>query len=395
MRKNSTLLILALVMVVNALSYGIIIPLLYPYAQRFGIDPLGLSLMFASFSLAQFLATPVLGRLSDRWGRKPVLLLCLLGTAGSLALFASAQSAFMLFIARILDGITGGNISVAQAVIADSTEGKDRAKGFGVLGAAFGFGFLAGPAIGGLLSQYGLTTPFWFAAALALAGTILGQLVMTETLSEKSRVAAEGEPLFNFHHIVQALFKPSIGTVLMLSFLATLSINVFIIGFQSFTTDILKMSPTGVGLLFAMFGLVNIIMQMVGIRWLLEKFPSKKQILFGSFLISAGVLFVAPLAHTAVLFAIILLIHMIASSPQNPMITALLSERTKEEDQGGLLGINQSYVSLGQIFGPIAGGAVAKSINVPSVFILSAILFAACAVAIQIIMRKPQTKFDL
>lgn len=147
-------------MLVNALSYGTIIPLMYPYSARFGINALGLSLLFACFSLAQLIATPIIGRLSDKYGRKPLLLLCLGGTGLSLALFASAQNVAMLFVARILDGITGGNNSVAQAAIADSSTGKDRAQAFGLLGASYGFGFLLEPALGGVLSEISLSTPF-------------------------------------------------------------------------------------------------------------------------------------------------------------------------------------------------------------------------------------------
>jgi len=165
--QKRVMLVLGLVMLVNALSYGMFIPLQYPYASRFGITPVGLSIMLALFSASQFIATPIIGRLSDRFGRKPLLLISLLGTSLSLAFFALAQTAWMLFAARILDGITGGNNSVAQAVIADTTTGRDRAKSFGLLGALFGVGFLLGPALGGLLSRISLTAPF-FSASLTL-----------------------------------------------------------------------------------------------------------------------------------------------------------------------------------------------------------------------------------
>src|SRR5258708_2905865 len=179
--KNKTLMILMFIMLINALAYGTIIPLLYPYSQRFGIGPAGLGILFASFSLAQFLATPVLGRLSDKYGRKPILLICLLGTSVSLALFASATSIPMLFFARIIDGVTGGNISVAQAVIADSTSGEERAKSFAMLGASFGVGFTFGPALGGLVGSFGLAAPFWLASVLALAGTFLVFIILIQT----------------------------------------------------------------------------------------------------------------------------------------------------------------------------------------------------------------------
>src|SRR5260221_5162841 len=144
-----TLGIISFIAVVNMLGYGIIITIMYAYVARFGINALGIGILFASFSLAQFISTPIIGRLSDRFGRKPLLAYSVLGTAVSFLLMAVAKSASVIFLARTMDGISGGNISVAQAVISDSTEPKERAKWFGILGAAFGFGFVFGPAIGG------------------------------------------------------------------------------------------------------------------------------------------------------------------------------------------------------------------------------------------------------
>lgn len=358
MKNNLTLPLLGLIMLVNALSYGTIIPLLYPYASRFGINPFLLSLLFASFSTAQLLATPIIGRLSDKYGRKPLLLFCLAGTSVSLALFASAQSVPMLFIARILDGITGGNNSVAQASIADSTDGKDRAKAFGLLGAAFGVGLLLGPALGGVLSRISLTAPFWFASSLALIGTILGVFLLPETLPKEKRQSTS-QPLFNFQQMAHALMSPTVGIVLLLSLLTATALNAWIIGFQSFTVDVLKLSPTSIGLLFAAFGLITIVMQAGGIRLLIKKIPDKKTILVGSLILSAiAMLIVLPMS-SFIPFFIAVTIYGIVSAPTMPIITALISERTKAEDQGGILGVNQSYISLGQIIGPLIAGSVA------------------------------------
>ncbi|HCS79334.1 TPA: MFS transporter [Patescibacteria group bacterium] len=379
MKRNPTLIILMVIMLVNALSYGTIIPLLYPYAARFGINPLGLSLLFASFSLAQLLATPIIGRLSDKYGRKPLLLLCLAGTAVSLALFASATSALMLFVSRILDGITGGNISVAQAVLADTTEGKDRAQAFGLLGAAFGFGFLFGPALGGLLSQISLSAPFWFAAALALGGTLAGTFMLKETLDKSKRQPAK-QPFFSLHGLTEALTNPLTGIILVISFLFMTALNAWIIGFQTFSNDILKLPARDIGLMFATFGFISIVIQGWGIRVLLNKFKHKKSILVGSLLFS--ILIVAPtfFIHSFVPFFVLVLLFGITSTPMNPVITGLLSERTKAEDQGGILGINQSIVSFGQIVGPLIAGTIATT-SVNAVFPVAAAIMVAALVA--------------
>lgn len=383
-------------MLVNALSYGTIIPLLYPFAAKFGIDPFGLSLLFASFSLAQFIATPIIGRLSDKYGRKPLLLLCLAGTGVSLALFASATNVAMLFIARILDGITGGNNSVAQAVIADVTTGEDRAKAFGILGASFGFGFLVGPALGGILSGYGLTVPFWFAAGLALIGTLLGVVLLKESLPPEKRGEKDEKlgKLFDLNSLVKALFIPTIGSVLLIGLLVTTALNVWIIGFQTTTVDVLKLSTQSVGLLFAAVGLINIIMQGFGIRVLLQFFHSKKNILSMSLLLSTIVLAVFFAAHSFWVFLLLTIAYSLFSSPQLVMLSGLISERTKAEDQGGILGINQAYTSLGQIIGPLAAGALTK-VDLSLVYVLATVLMGMALALSRLLYLPVKEKLDL
>jgi multidrug resistance protein len=392
--NQAALFVLAFIMLINALAYGTIIPLLYPYAARFGISPFGLSLLFAGFSLAQFVATPILGRLSDRFGRKPVLLFCLFGTSLSLALFASATTVPVLFIARIIDGITGGNISVAQAMIADTTKGNERAKAFAMLGAAFGFGFLAGPALGGIMSQYGLAAPFWFSAFLALIGTILGVVILKETLPAGHRQPSN-KPLFDLAHIVQSLFSPLTGIILLLGFLSSLAQNSFFIGFQLYTNDKLHLSPTQIGLMFGAIGLVNIITQAFGIRLLLNKVPNKKLVVTFS-LLSSGVM-VALLAFHQSLYVFVfnLLVFAVLLSPVVPVVTGLLSERVKGEDQGGILGVNQSYTSLGQILGPLLAGVVAARLSVQSVFVLCAAFLLIGFIATFWLKSTSKQKFDL
>ena len=392
--NNATLWLLAFIMLVNAMAYGVIIPLLYPYAERFGINPVGLSLLFASFSFAQFIATPILGRLSDRFGRKPVLLFCFLGTSISLALFASATSMITLFIARIVDGVTGGNISVAQAMIADSTKGNERAKAFALLSAAFGVGFLVGPTLGGLMSTISITAPFWFSSALALIGTLLGVVILRETLPAHHRQASY-KPLFDFKHLAQALFLPLTGTILAINFISSIAQNAFIIGAQSFTNDVLRMTPTQIGLMFGAIGLINIFTQAIGIRVLLNKVSNRKLIVVVSIFLSSISLMLLAWHQSLWPFLIDLMIFSVVLSPIGPIVTGLLSERVKAEDQGGILGINQSYTSLGQIIGPLMAGLVAARLSIPSIFVMSGAVLMAGFFASLYLKPVPAHKFDL
>lgn len=371
--------ILGLVMLVNALAYGTIIPLLYPYASRFGIDAVGLSFLFSSFSLAQFIATPIIGRLSDRYGRKPLLLICLFGSGLSLVGFALSTTVWQLFVSRIIDGITGGNISVAQAVIADSTKPEERAKAFGVLGASFGFGFLIGPALGAFLSGYGITTPFWFAAILAFIGTAAGAFLLPETLKDSTKKAQKSEPLFRPQALVHALFSADIGIVLFLTLLLVSAMNAWIISFQTFTVDTLRLSTREIGILFSVFGLLSIIMQMAGIRLLLKWFPSKRNVLLGSLVLSTLSMGAFFFARTYIPFLMATILFNITSAPTHPMLAGILSERTKPEDQGAVMGINQAYTSLGQIVGPSLAGIFSANgyplLSIP--FVLMVVALAA------------------
>lgn len=352
------LYIVALVGIVNALSYAVIIPLLYPYAKQFGFDASGSGLLFASFALAQFLATPIIGRLSDLQGRKIWLAISVFGTSVSQLLMAVAWNAPSLLFARILDGITGGNNSVAQAVISDTVEPAGRAKWFGVLGAAFGLGFLVGPAIGGYLSMYSLRAPFFLGALLALLATLLIIFFLTETLPPGGRESS-GKPLFDFKALAAAVFEPYVGQLFLSSFLINVAFSIFILGFQSFTTDILMLSTGQIALLFTIFGFIGLLFQggLVGIA--VRKFKEFPLLCFGIIVTVIGFTMMG-FARDLNAFILASVVVAIGNSFNMPIITSLLSKHVRKEDQGGAMGINQSYISLGTIFGPLLGGQLTE-----------------------------------
>src|SRR5918912_2080197 len=173
--KRSPLVVIFVTVFIDLVGFGIVIPVLPYYVEgtRFNASPRMVGLLFASYSVMQFIFTPVLGRLSDRHGRRPILLISLLGTCAGFLILGTATTLWMLFLGRIIDGISGGNISTAQAYIVDVTTTENRAKGMGLIGAAFGLGFVFGPAIGGILSRWGIHVPFFFAASLCFANAVL------------------------------------------------------------------------------------------------------------------------------------------------------------------------------------------------------------------------------
>ena len=374
--SNKTLVFLVVLMLVNALAYGTIIPLLYPFAERFGIGPVGMSLLFASFSLFQFIATPIMGRLSDQYGRRPLLIISLFGTGVSLIMFGLAQTVWQLFLARIIDGITGGNISVAQAVIADTTKGPERAKAFGMLGASFGFGFLLGPAIGGFLSsQYGLSAPFIFSGVLGIVASIIGFFFLQESLPKAVRVHERKEPLFNISEMVTTLGKPVVGMLILVTLFVSLAFNAFILGSQSITNDVLNLTPLQIGFYFSGTGLLSIIMQAAGVAFLVKTLKTKPKVVITSLMAAGLFSFALFFAHSIVPFVLISFLFFASSAPLMPLLSGLLSESVHPDEQGVVLGINQSYVSLGQIVGPLLAGAVIRYSH-SWVYLMTAVLFA-------------------
>jgi multidrug resistance protein len=370
MKTNKTLWVLVFISVINSMGFGIIVPLLYSYGKKFGVTEQTIGLLTAAFSVAQFFATPVLGSLSDRFGRKPLLAISLLGTCASFIMFGLAGSIWMLFAARILDGITGGNISVAQAMVSDISSPKERAKNFGILGSAFGFGFVIGPAIGGLLSKLGEGVPFFFAAAIAMIGALLSIFLLKET-NDTKKSGADKAHKFTFISLITVVQKPVIGTAIFVGFLLTMAQFTMIIGFQTFTVDVLKINPTQIGLMYAGFGITGILMQLA-VPLIKKAIPSQALILLLSTLVCLGTMILTGLATGLVLFAAAIAVYGLFNGLRNPMLNAIIADHNTDAGKGEVMGVNQSYASIGQTLGPISAGLV-TAISVHSVFFLSSL----------------------
>jgi multidrug resistance protein len=372
MKINKTLWVLLFIAVINSMGFGIIIPLILSYGKKFGVNNEVLGILTASFSIAQFFATPVLGTLSDRLGRKWILAFSLLGSCVSFILFGLANSLLILFIARILDGITGGNISVAQAMVSDMSSEEDRAKNFGLLGSAFGFGYVIGPAVGGLLNELGDQVPFFFAAAMSLIGMALTLFLLRETSSEKTRNENKNNKLFNFGALISVLKIPAIGASVFMGFLLTTAQFAMLIGFQTFSAEKLKLSPIQVGLFYAGFGLSGIIMQLI-IPWVTKMVSSKPWILLVSTLLCAIAMAWCGLAAGLFGFALGIGIYGLFNGLRNPMLNAIIADRMDEKERGLVMGVNQSYASIGQTIGPLLASAAAI-LSLSSIFFISSLL---------------------
>lgn len=387
MKMNRIIWVLVLIAIINSMGFGIIIPLLYPYGKKFGVTEHTIGLLTAAFSIAQFFATPVLGSLSDKWGRKPLLVISLIGTAVSFVMFGFANSIFMLFAARILDGLTGGNISVAQAMISDISSPKERAKNFGILGSAFGFGFVIGPAIGGLLSKFGLKVPFFFAAGIAVIGVLLTLFFLKETNQNKTGRSSAKKSKFSFLSLVTVLKKPVIGTAIFTGFLLTMAQFTMLIGFQTFSVDELKLSPTQIGLFYGGFGISGILMQML-VPAVKKVISSQATILLISTLFCLGMMILAGFATGIVLFAISIGIYGLFNGLRNPMLNAIIADHNEGNEKGEVMGVNQSYASIGQTLGPVTAGLI-TAISIHSIFFLASLyILIALLFSIRLISKE-------
>jgi DHA1 family tetracycline resistance protein-like MFS transporter len=345
------LVIIFLTIFVNLVGFGIIIPLLPFYAQTFGASPFAIGLLFAVFSVAQLVASPVLGGLSDRHGRRPVLIFSLAGTVVSFVMMATAQSLVVLFIARIVDGLSGGNISTARAYVADVTEPKDRARAYGLIGAAFGLGFILGPAMGGLLSKISYTAPIWAAAAITLAATVLAWIWLPETVR---RTSAGSE--MPFRYLGDLLQRPGVRRVLVIDFVYWFSFAIFQTTFALFAARRFGFDAPQTGYLFAGFGVLGAVIQGVFIRPVVRRLGDKPTFIVGLVFAALG-LVGAAFAHSVPLFVVALVPLALGIGFGHPTMASLVSRAGRADEQGRVQGAAGAMESLGRALGPVWGNS--------------------------------------
>lgn len=375
-KNNRNLLIIALIALVNMLGYGIIIPILYAYSKKFGLSDFENGLLFAIFSICQFISTPIIGRMSDKYGRRPLLLISIIGTAISFFLMAVAHNPVLLFLARALDGLTAGNIPVAFAVISDSTKPEDRPRAFGMIGSAFSFGFIFGPAISAFTLGWGAAVPFIIAGVITLIAAMLTYLYLPETNKHMGEVK-KGK-LFDFHKMWHTLFDPNVGTTFLISLVFFLAFSCAIIyGFQPFTLDVLHISAQENAILFTLFGVVGLLSQNLFVGWFSKKVGLKKA--FSHSILVVAISFVIMFfSRTLPLFVVASLILGLFNSVVQTLLPTLLSQEADEKSQGTIMGLNSSYQSIGMIVGPILGGVVASTVSIPMTFVVGALLVLVC-----------------
>jgi len=364
--KRSPLIVIFTTVFIDLVGFGIVIPVLPFYAEgtAFNATPRTVGLLFASYSIMQLIFAPILGSLSDKYGRRPVLLLSIIGTGIGFLILGLANSLLLLFIGRILDGITGGNISTAQAYIADITTKENRAKGMGLIGAAFGLGFIIGPAIGGILSRWGIHVPFFFAASLCFANAILLYFRLPETVTPDHPARNSAARGRSFGDVFSSLRQPKLAFVLIIYFLFIVAFSIMTTSFSLYTMFRFGYDAQHTGYLFAYVGLIAVIIQGGLIGRLVKRFGEMPLVIFGAFCFAISLFavpFVGPAAGGLAGLLIGGGVFSMGNSLAGPALTSLASKSVEAEQQGVVLGVTQSTASLARAVGPFLAAVLINS----------------------------------
>lgn len=346
---------------IDLLGYSLILPLLPYYAETFGASLVVVGLLGTSNALAQLVAAPVIGRLSDRYGRRPLLIFSIAGTVVSFLIFGFANSLIVLFVSRVLDGLLGGNTSLARAYITDVTDEKNRARGLGMIGAAFGLGFIIGPVLGGFLSRFGYNVPAFLAAGLSLLNLIGVIFWLPESLTEERRAAlrkrTRPKPTFSLKALLEALNRPCAGPLLHVILFYNLAFTLFQSNFALFTKTRLGLDAQATSYILTYVGVLSALIQGLAIGTLTDRFRERQLLTGGSILLTLSLIAWAFTPNVPVLL-VVLAPMALSAGVLGVTLTSQLTKSVYEDEVGGTLGLSSSLQTLSRIVAPGLGGAM-------------------------------------
>ncbi|MHB1312643.1 MAG: MFS transporter [Gemmatimonadaceae bacterium] len=373
----------------DIIGAGIMLPVVPFIVRPYSASALTIGLLAASYSVAQFFAAPMLGALSDRHGRRPVLVLSLFGASIGYALFGIGGALSVFFVSRIIAGFTGGNLTAAQAYIADVSTSDDRAKNFGLVGAAFGLGFILGPTFGGLLAKISLSAPAWASAGVALTTSLFGWFVLPESLAPALRRA---HPVhlgdFNpFRLLRKALSTAQLRGLFTAIFLSRVAHMALQTNFAIFALDRFTYTPTQTAVVFTVLGVTSTVMQGFIIRRIAGRFSDRSLLLSGLVINMVGMVLIATVPEGWMLSPAVAVLA-IGTGLVTPTQQSMISKAGSPEEQGMLFGANGAVTSLTAIIGPAWAGLIFDHVSYTAPYWSGAVLVAAAWVAVHRAVRE-------
>lgn len=381
-----SLLLIFLTVFIDLIGFGIVIPVMPTFAEKLHASSMTVGFLIASYSLMQFLFMPFWGRLSDRVGRRPILLVSLVASCLGYLIWGFSGSLAMLFLSRIVAGAGNANLAVAQAYVSDVTTTETRAKGMGIVGAAFGLGFVLGPAIGGLCVGHGLATVGFVAAGFSVLDLVLTFFFLPEP-PKRSLAGTERfslDPSFYWHTLLDKKLSVSLAIFLISTFaFANMEATIVLLTNAKFA-----FTPPQNSMMFVYIGLLICFIQGGMIHRLSKKYGEKKLIAVGTFLIAVGLLLTAAAQNTVMLYGALFFLAM-GSGINTPSNQSLLSKLAPTDHVGGVMGVGQSLSTLGRIIGPAVGGAAFQYLGMASPYFIGAAAMLL-AFALSFKLKAPQ-----
>lgn len=366
----------------DLVGFGIVVPILGRYAERFGANGLQVGLMFASFSVAQMVFAPILGRISDKVGRKPVIVFSLIGTAVGSFVTGAAGALWVLFLGRILDGASGASVAVAQGAVADIAPPEQRARLMGMLGAAFGVGFVVGPALGGLAALGGPHVPFYLAGSIAAINAVAAMIRLPETKPDTSHITEKNQR--------GSALSPALKRFALVGFLSMLGFAGFEATFSIWGQKQFGFTEGSASIVFVFVGVTLVAVQGGLIGPLTEKLGSRKLLRVGLSLVAVGLLLLGITTTWPMLFVALFLLSL-GQGVSGPSGGALVAELAPVERRGEAIGYQQSTAAFGRVAGPVMAGALFDHVGISSPFLVSGILIVFAVGSVWSITRAALT----
>jgi len=366
----------------DLVGFGIVVPILGRYAERFGANGLQVGLMFASFSVAQMVFAPILGRISDKVGRKPVIVFSLIGTAVGSFVTGAAGALWVLFLGRILDGASGASVAVAQGAVADIAPPEQRARLMGMLGAAFGVGFVVGPALGGLAALGGPHVPFYLAGSIAAINAVAAMIRLPETKPDTSHITEKSQR--------GSALSPALKRFALVGFLSMLGFAGFEATFSIWGEKQFGFTEGSASLVFVFVGVTLVAVQGGLIGPLTQRLGSRKLLRIGLSLVAVGLLLLGVTTTWPMLFVALFLLSL-GQGISGPSGSALVAELAPVERRGEAIGYQQSTAAFGRVAGPVMAGALFDHVGINSQFLVSGILIVFAVGSVWSITRTAVT----